>query len=63
MNPGSISITRKPLTAFFAMEISDEGVNINFKNIPYDYSNLKEDFLEKNVVGKEFFMKFFYSFL
>ncbi|KKK45559.1 hypothetical protein LCGC14_0853580 [marine sediment metagenome] len=63
VNPGSISITRKPLTAFCEMEISDEGVNINFKNIPYDYSNLKEDFLEKNVVGKEFFMKFFYSFL
>ncbi len=63
VNPGSISITMQPLTSFCTMEIGDNSLNINFKNIPYDYSKLKEDFLERNVVGKEFFMQFFYPFL
>lgn len=63
VNPGSISITQKPLTSFCVMEIGDNILNINFKNIPYDCSKLKEDFNERNVVGKEFFIKYFYSFL
>ena len=63
VNPESISITRKPLTSFCVMEIGDNCLNINFKNIPYDYSKLKEDFLERNVIGKEFFMNYFHSFL
>jgi len=63
INPGSISITWKPKTSFCLMEISENNVNVNFKNIPYDFSALKKDYEERNVVGKDFIIKYFYPFL
>ena len=63
INPGSISITWKPKTSFCLMEISENNVNVNFKNIPYDFSNLKKDYEERKVVGKDFLIKYFYPFL
>jgi len=63
INPGSISITWKPITSFCLMEIGDGTLNIEFKNIPYDYSNLKNDYYQKNVTGKEFLIQYFYPFL
>jgi len=63
INPGSISITWKPKTSFCLMEISENNVNVNFKNIPYDFSNLKKDYEERNVVGKDFLIKYFYPFI
>jgi len=63
INPGSISITWKPKTSFCLMEISENNVNVNFKNIPYDFSALKKDYEERNVVGKDFLIKYFYPFL
>ena len=63
INPGSISITWKPVASFCLMEISDNSFNICFKNILYDFSNLKKDYEERNVVGKDFLIKYFYPFL
>ena len=63
INPGSISITWKPITSFYLMEIGQDILNITFKKIPYDPSNLKGDYIQRNVAQKEFLMKFFYSFL
>jgi len=63
INPGSISITWKPITSFCLMEIGQETLNITFKNIPYDSSRLKEDYIQRNVSQKKFLMKFFYPFL
>jgi len=63
INPGSISITWKPITSFCLMEIGQETLNIIFKNIPYDSSRLKEDYIQRNVSQKKFLMKFFYPFL
>jgi len=45
------------------MEISENNLNISFKNIPYDFSNLKKDYFAKNVAGKEFLIKYFYPFI
>lgn len=63
INPGSISITWKPNTSFCLIEISNDNVNVNFKNIPYDFSNLKKDYEENKVVAKDFLIKYFYPFL
>jgi len=63
INPGSISITWKPITSFCLLEIDDNSLNIDFKNIPYDFSKLKEDYQKNNVVAKEFLIKYFYPFL
>jgi len=63
INPGSISITWKPITSFCLMEISDNSINVNFKNISYDFSNLKRDYEERNVLGKDFIIKYFYPFI
>ncbi|MFW9865098.1 MAG: metallophosphoesterase family protein [Candidatus Thorarchaeota archaeon] len=63
INPGSISITWKPITSFCLMEISDTIFNITFKNIPYDFSNLRKDYEENKVVAKDFLIKYFYPFL
>lgn len=63
VNPGSISITFKPETSFCLMEIGDSELNFNFKNIAYDASGLLNDFEQREVVGREFLIKLFYSFL
>ena len=64
INPGSISVTWKPITSFCLLEIGDDdSVDINFKNIAYDVSKLKNDYIEKNVPGREFLIKYFYPFL
>jgi putative phosphoesterase len=63
INPGSISITWKPITSFCLLEINDDNVNVNFKNIPYEFSNLKKDYEEKKVVAKDFLIKYFYPFI
>ncbi|MHA2282970.1 MAG: metallophosphoesterase family protein [Promethearchaeota archaeon] len=63
INPGSISITWKPITSFCLLEVDDASLNIDFKNIPYDFSKLKEDYQKNNVAGKEFLIKYFYPFL
>ena len=63
INPGSLSITKKPQISFCLFEINDQKMNLNFKNINYDVSNLKNDYIERDVIGKEFLMKHFYSFL
>ncbi|MFX1345418.1 MAG: metallophosphoesterase family protein [Promethearchaeota archaeon] len=63
INPGSISITWKPRTSFCLMEIDDNNISVNFKNIPYDFSNLKKDYEERNVVAKDFLIKYFYPFI
>ncbi len=63
INPGSISITWKPITSFCLMEIDDKTLNITFKNIPYDFSRLKDDYNDREVAGGEFLVKYFYPFL
>jgi putative phosphoesterase len=63
INPGSISITWKPLASFCLLEIDDESINVNFKNIPYDYSKLKQDYDDNKVVAREWLIKYFYPFL
>jgi len=63
INPGSISITWKPRTSFCLMELDSENMNITFKNIPYDTSNLKEDYVQQNVPRREFLIKYFYPFI
>ncbi|MHA1986020.1 MAG: metallophosphoesterase family protein [Promethearchaeota archaeon] len=63
INPGSISITWKPITSFCLLEIDDNDLNVDFKNIPYDFSKLKEDYRKNNVVAKEFLIKYFYPFI
>jgi len=63
INPGSISITWKPRTSFCLIEINDNKFDVIFKNIPYDFSNLKKDYDDKKVVAKSFLIKYFYPFL
>ncbi|MHA2181127.1 MAG: metallophosphoesterase family protein [Promethearchaeota archaeon] len=63
INPGSISITWKPITSFCLLEIDDSTLNVDFKNIPYDYSKLKEDYQQNKVVAKDFLIKYFYPFI
>jgi len=64
INPGSISVTWKPISSFCLMEIrDDDSVDINFKNIPYDVSKLKNDYIEKDVPGRKFLLEYFYPFL
>ena len=63
INPGSISITWKPRTSFCLMELDSENMNITFKNIPYNTSNLKEDYVQQNVPRREFLIKYFYPFI
>ena len=63
INPGSISITWKPISSFCLLEIDDNGLNVDFKNIPYDFSKLKEDYQHNNVVAKEWLIKYFYPFI
>lgn len=63
INPGSLSITKEPKMSFCLLEIDDQKMNVTFKNIPYDVSNLKEDYSKRKVAGKEFLIKYFYSFL
>ncbi|MFW9897465.1 MAG: metallophosphoesterase family protein [Candidatus Thorarchaeota archaeon] len=63
INPGSISITWKPITSFCLMELDDTQINIEFKNITYDYSKLKEDYQKNGVVAKDFLIKYFYPFI
>ncbi|MBY8984808.1 MAG: metallophosphoesterase family protein [Candidatus Lokiarchaeota archaeon] len=63
INPGSISITWKPITSFCLLEIDDTSINVDFKNIPYDYSKLKEDYQKNNVAAKDFLIKYFYPFI
>jgi len=63
INPGSISITWKPISSFCLLEIDETSLNVEFKNIPYDFSKLKEDYEQNNVVAKEFLIKYFYKFI
>ncbi|MFX0059519.1 MAG: metallophosphoesterase family protein [Candidatus Hodarchaeota archaeon] len=63
INPGSLSITKKPNISFCLMEIEGQKMNIMFKNIPYDVSNLKEDYSKRKVASREFLIKYFYPFL
>ncbi|MHA1915582.1 MAG: metallophosphoesterase family protein [Promethearchaeota archaeon] len=63
INPGSISITWKPIVSFCLLEFKDDFLNIEFKNIPYDTSHLKTDYEERKVFGKEFLLRYFYPFL
>ncbi|MFX0029108.1 MAG: hypothetical protein ACFE8B_07855, partial [Candidatus Hermodarchaeota archaeon] len=63
INPGSISITWKPRTSFCLLEIDDDNLNVNFKNIPYDYSKLKQDYINNKVVARDLLIKYFYPFL
>jgi putative phosphoesterase len=63
INPGSISITWKPRASFCLLEIDDDHFNINFKNIRYDYSKLKQDYNNNKVVAKDFLIKYFYPFI
>ena len=63
INPGSISITWKPTTSFCLLEIDDTSINVEFKNIPYDFSKLKEDYKQNNVAAKEMLIKYFYPFI
>lgn len=63
INPGSISITWKPITSFCLMEIDDTIFDITFKNVPYDFSNLKKDYEDNKVVAKDFLIKYFYPFI
>lgn len=63
INPGSLSITKESKMSFCLLQIDDQKMNVYFKNIPYDVSNLKEDYLKRKVPGKEFLIKYFYPFL
>ena len=45
------------------MELDSKNMNVVFKNIPYDTSKLKEDYIQRDVPSKEFLMKYFYPFL
>ncbi len=63
INPGSISITWKPITSFCFLEIDGSSLNFEFKNIPYDFSKLKEDYQKNKVVAREFLIKYFYPYL
>ena len=63
INPGSISITWKPLASFCLLEIDDDSINVNFKNIPYDFSKLKQDYNDNKVVAKDLLIKYFYPFI
>lgn len=63
INPGSISITWKPISSFCLLEIDDTCLNVDFKNIPYDYTKLKEDYQQNKVIAKEFLIKYFYPFI
>ncbi len=63
INPGSISITWKPISSFCLLEIDDTCLNVDFKNIPYDGSKLKEDYQQNKVVAKEFLIKYFFPFI
>ncbi|MFX1278412.1 MAG: metallophosphoesterase family protein [Promethearchaeota archaeon] len=63
INPGSISINWKPRASFCLLEIDDDNLNVNFKNIPYDFSKLKHDYDKNKVVAKDFLIKYFYPFI
>jgi len=63
INPGSISITWEPRVSFCLIELDSQNINIEFKNIAYDTSKLKEDYIQRNVPHKEFLIKYFYPFL
>ncbi|MHA1886246.1 MAG: metallophosphoesterase family protein [Promethearchaeota archaeon] len=63
INPGSISITWKPIASFCLLEYKKDYLNIEFKNISYDLSNLKSDYNKRDVYGKEFLIRYFYPFL
>lgn len=64
INPGSISITWKPKISFCLMEINSlNNINLEFKNIPYDTSKLKDDYKLRDVPEKDFIIKYFYPFL
>ena len=51
------------MISFCLMEINSKNINLDFKNIPYDTSKLKEDYIQREVPGKEFLVKYFYPFL
>jgi putative phosphoesterase len=63
INPGSISITWKPQTSFCLLEIDEDNININFKNIPYDFTRISQDYEDNQVVAKDFLIKYFYPFI
>jgi predicted phosphodiesterase len=63
INPGSISINWAPRVSFCLIDLDSENLNLNFKNIPYDASKLKEDYEQRNVPRREFLVKYFYPFL
>lgn len=64
INPGSLSITWKPIISFCLMEIdTSNNINLEFKNISYDTSKLKNDYKLREVPEKDFIMKYFYPFL
>jgi predicted phosphodiesterase len=63
INPGSISITWKPQTSFCLLEIDENSINVNFKNIPYDFSKIRQDYEDNQVAAKDLLIKYFYPFI
>ena len=63
INPGSISITWEPKISFCLLEIDENKINVDFKNISYDASNLIHDYNQRNVPDKKFMLQYFYPFL
>jgi len=63
INPGTLGVTNEPKISFCIMEIDNDNVNLNFKNIAYDPSELKEDYEQRKVAGREFLVSYFYPFL
>ena len=63
INPGTLSVSKKPRIYFCLMEIEGNNINLNFKNIEYDTRTLKQDFESRKVKERMFLMNYFYPFL
>lgn len=63
INPGSLSLTNKSSISFCLMEFDSDDINVTFKSIPYDSSQLKNDYENRNVAEREFLLKYFYPFI
>lgn len=61
INPGSLGCSKEALVSFCLAEVGEQGINLNFKNIRYDDTNLFDDFRELNVPGAKRILRLFYG--
>lgn len=61
INPGSLGCSRDSRISFCLLEINNREINFIFKNIPYDNSKLKEDYIRLKVPAAQRILKVFHG--